>query len=89
MQGIYQVDPYLLQYRTKITGSIEDNGRTGILFEETIFYPEGGGQPSDRGTLVCDTHRSSHEVLHVEQRPEGIVHWIAGTVQPFIGAVCY
>lgn len=86
MQGIYQVDPYLLQYRTKITGSIEDNGRTGILFEETIFYPEGGGQPSDRGTLVCDIHRSSHEVLHVEQRPEGIVHWIAGTVQPFIGA---
>ncbi|MCL5781251.1 MAG: hypothetical protein M1119_10235 [Firmicutes bacterium] len=22
----------------------------------------------------------------MEQRPEGIVHWIAGTVQPFIGA---
>lgn len=86
MQGIYQVDPYLFQYRTKVAGSIEEDGRTGILFEETIFYPEGGGQPSDRGTLVCDTRRSSHEVLHVEQRPQGIVHWIAGTVQPIIGA---
>ncbi|ABO50843.1 phage tail protein I [Desulforamulus reducens MI-1] len=86
MTGIYQVDPYLLQYRTNVKGFIEDQDKTGILFEETIFYPEGGGQPSDRGTLVCDARRTSHEVLHVEQRPEGIVHWIAGSLKPTIGA---
>lgn len=85
MQGLYQIDPYLLQYRTRVSGSIEEKGRTGIIFEETIFYPEGGGQPSDRGTLVCDAKRTSYEVMHVEQRPEGIVHWIAGEMTPVIG----
>ncbi|GAB6180268.1 serine-tRNA(Ala) deacylase AlaX [Desulfotomaculum defluvii] len=86
MSGIYQVDPYLLQYRTCVKGFIEEGGKTGILFEETIFYPEGGGQPSDRGTLVCESRRTSHEVLQVEQRLEGIVHWIAGEIKPVLGA---
>lgn len=86
MKGLYQVDPYLLQYRSIIKGSLEYEGKTGIIFEETIFYPESGGQPSDRGTLVCDIRRTSHEVLHVEERPEGIVHWIAGEVKPIVGA---
>ncbi|MEG6521448.1 alanyl-tRNA editing protein [Desulfotomaculum sp. 1211_IL3151] len=86
MTGIYQVDPYLLQYRTCVKGFIEEEGKTGILFEETIFYPEGGGQPSDRGNLVCVARRTSHEVIYVEQRPEGIVHWIAGDIIPVVGA---
>lgn len=86
MKGLYQVDPYLLQYHSIIKGSLEEEGRTGIIFEDTIFYPESGGQPSDQGTLVCDVRRTSHEVLHVEERPEGIVHWIAGEVKPIIGA---
>lgn len=86
LTGIYQVDPYLLQYRTCVKGFIEEAGKTGILFEDTIFYPEGGGQPSDRGTLVCDVRRTSHEVIYVEQRPGGIVHWIAGEITPVLGA---
>jgi len=84
LQGIYQVDPYLLQYRSKVVGHVSDNGKVGVLIEDNIFYPEGGGQPSDRGTLVCA--RRSYEVVHVEQRPEGIVHWLAGTDAPSAGA---
>ncbi|WP_072912190.1 alanyl-tRNA editing protein [Desulforamulus aeronauticus] len=87
MQGIYQQDPYLLQYRSLVTGSVSENGRNGIFLENTIFYPEGGGQPADSGTLVCA--RRSYEVLHVEERADGIVHWLAGTAAPEIGTTVF
>lgn len=83
MKGIYQQDPYLLQYRSQVTGSVSENGKNGIITADTIFYPEGGGQPADCGTLVCA--RRSYEVLHVEERSEGIVHWLAGLDMPKIG----
>lgn len=83
MPEIYKQDPYLLQYRSQVIGCICENGKNGILTADTIFYPEGGGQPADRGTLVCA--RRSYEVIHVEERAEGIVHWLAGTDRPKIG----
>ncbi|ABO49194.1 hypothetical protein Dred_0655 [Desulforamulus reducens MI-1] len=86
MKEHYQVDPYLLQIRTRVKGFIEGQGKIGLIFEETIFSPTTDGNPSDRGTLVCETLRATYEVLLVEQRPEGIVHWIAGTPKPTIGA---
>ncbi|AEF94566.1 Threonyl/alanyl tRNA synthetase SAD [Desulfotomaculum nigrificans CO-1-SRB] len=83
MPGIYD-DPYIFQFRSNVIGSIKENGKMGVLLENTIFYPEGGGQPSDRGTMV--SARRCYEVVHVEQRPEGIVHWLAGTSVPENGA---
>jgi Ser-tRNA(Ala) deacylase AlaX len=43
-----------------------------IVLNQTIFYPQGGGQPSDLGTIHCDPHVinvnfvgfSEGEVLH-------------------------
>ncbi|GAB6157953.1 DHHA1 domain-containing protein [Desulfotomaculum varum] len=84
MSKLYQVDPYLLQYRSEISGHMEKNGRVGVLIKDNIFYPAGGGQPADRGTLVCARH--SYEVVDVEQTPEGIVHWLAGADAPAVGA---
>ncbi|MDO7788466.1 alanyl-tRNA editing protein [Desulforamulus aquiferis] len=83
LRGLYQDDPYLLQFRSKVTGSIAEEEKTGILIENTVFYPEGGGQPSDQGNLVCA--RRSYEVLHVEERNGQIIHWIAGTAMPSLG----
>ncbi len=83
MKEMYHEDPYLLQFNSNVTGIISEKGRVGVLTENTVFYPEGGGQPADRGTLVCA--RRTYEVVQVEQRPEGIVHWIAGLAGPSKG----
>src|SRR5205823_9653973 len=56
------------------------------LLDRTAFYPEGGGQPGDRGTLgsaqVLDVQESEGNVLHLLDRPlepgtevEGRVDW--------------
>lgn len=39
-----------------------------VVLEETYFYPEGGGQPPDRGTLA------GLPVEDVQERSDGIVH---------------
>ena len=44
----YLENPYLREWRTRVL-SIEGKS---IVLEESIFYPEGGGQPADRGILV-------------------------------------
>jgi alanyl-tRNA synthetase len=46
-----------------------------VLFSTTIFYPEGGGQPGDRGTVtigghsfeIIDTHKKHNNVIHKGQ----------------------
>jgi alanyl-tRNA synthetase len=45
------------------------NGNIQILLDKTIFYPEGGGQPSDRGTIngvpLLDVREKDGEILHL------------------------
>jgi len=47
-----------------------------ILLDKTIFYPEGGGQPSDRGTIngaqVIDVIEEEGEILHLAKNDESI-----------------
>lgn len=47
MEALYQSDPYLRTAQLIITGAHDD----GVLIERSHFYPLGGGQPGDRGTL--------------------------------------
>ena len=45
---------------------------TAVVLEETYFYPEGGGQPADRGTIdgipVVDVQTRDGEVVHTLDR---------------------
>jgi alanyl-tRNA synthetase len=47
----------------------QGNGNTQVLLDKTIFYPEGGGQPSDRGTIngvpLLDVREKDGEILHL------------------------
>jgi alanyl-tRNA synthetase len=66
----YWDDPYMFTFDAKIREIIPGETRVGILFDETYFYPEGGGQPSDRGTIM------SYPVLDVQETEERIIHYL-------------
>lgn len=52
-EKLFYKDPYLREATAKVE-KVEPagNGRVKVLLDRTIFYPEGGGQPSDRGGII-------------------------------------
>jgi alanyl-tRNA synthetase len=71
---LYYEDCYRMMFRAKI---LRASGNW-IVLDRTAFYPEGGGQPSDRGTLkigrkecrVTDVRKVGGVILHrTEKRP--------------------
>ncbi|MFH1106262.1 MAG: alanine--tRNA ligase-related protein [Candidatus Micrarchaeota archaeon] len=53
-----------------------DGGKTAIVLDRTIFYPQGGGQPFDTGEIALSDGTAAFEVLEVRMREGGIVHHI-------------
>ena len=51
-----------------------DDGKVAVFLEKTIFYPEGGGQPGDRGTIngvhLLDVKEKDGEILHLITAPD-------------------
>lgn len=48
---IYYQDAYKKELSCKVI-SFEEKGKLrNVILDQTIFYPEGGGQPSDKGYL--------------------------------------
>jgi alanyl-tRNA synthetase len=64
-------EPYTRQFET----TVEAVDGTSVVLEETYFYPEGGGQPADRGYVdgveVIDVQTVDGDVVHeLATRPE-------------------
>jgi alanyl-tRNA synthetase len=56
---------------TTFTSTVDRIDTTDVVLTQTYFYPEGGGQPADRGTL------GGVEVVDVQHRNGDIVHELA------------
>jgi misacylated tRNA(Ala) deacylase len=74
---LYQTDSYLKEFTAKVVGIDEE--QHGVLLDQTAFYPGGGGQPNDIGTLV--TLDNTYIVTKVAR---GNVHVIDGDL-PAVG----
>lgn len=48
---VYLEDFTLLEGKATVLDISQDNGRTMIILDQTIFYPQGGGQPYDKGII--------------------------------------
>ncbi len=53
-EQLYLSDPYRKSISATVIGLTEEGG---IMLDRTIFYPRGGGQPGDSGTLDWDGGR--------------------------------
>jgi alanyl-tRNA synthetase len=68
-ERLYWNDAYLRQFEARVVSVTEVTGRPAVTLDATAFYPEGGGQPADRGTLggvpVIDVQERAGEIYHV------------------------
>ena len=85
-EKLYYQDPYLTTFTAMVLTC--EPAKTGFLvtLDRTAFYPEGGGQPADHGTLgaaaVTDVHEKDGVIFHTCDAPvetgaavEGSIDW--------------
>jgi Ser-tRNA(Ala) deacylase AlaX len=72
----YEREPYRATLDTAILQVRDDAGRAYAVLDDTILFPEGGGQPPDHGFL------NDVEVVDVQKRGGEIRHYVAAPVAP-------
>lgn len=70
---IYSTDAYARTMAATVVRTDVDDGR--VLLDRTVFYPGGGGQPHDTGTLSIGDDRLA--VVRVTADADGVWHWLA------------
>lgn len=70
---LYYEDVYKKEFEATVLECREAKKGYQVLLDESAFYPEGGGQPSDFGTLgearVSEVYEKDGELLHYTDRP--------------------
>lgn len=80
-ERLYYTDSHLTQFEARVTAVTESvSGWCAVMLDRTAFYPTGGGQPSDTGTL-----NSTPVVECIEQENGEVLHIIQGRA-PQVGS---
>lgn len=70
---LYYNDAYIQQFDATVTEAGEQDGRAYVVLSNTAFYPTGGGQPHDIGTLngvaVTDVEKVGDDIRHYVSAP--------------------
>ena len=81
---LYDQDSMTLDFTATVTGCWEKEGQYIITLDQTAFFPEGGGQGADHGTLggvkVIDCHEHGGEVEHTVDAPLEVGAVVEGLV---------
>lgn len=73
-ERLYYTDSHLTEFDALVTEAVKTaDHRTAIVLDRTAFYPTGGGQPTDTGTL-----NEWRVVECVEDEARGVLHIIEG-----------
>src|SRR5687767_2210476 len=80
-ERLYYNDSHLIEFEARVIDQTERvSGWTAITLDRTAFYPTGGGQPSDTGTIG-----GVRVVECIDDEENGILHVIQGRA-PAVGS---
>lgn len=75
IERLYEQDPFLTCFDAVVESCVQGKKGYDIILNQTAFYPEGGGQPYDTGTL------GGVRVLEVHSREGRVVHTCDGALE--------
>jgi misacylated tRNA(Ala) deacylase len=71
---LYQTDSYLREFEAAITSVLM--AERAVVLDRTAYYPGGGGQPCDFGTLTVEG--LTYPVNKVKKQGEDVLHFLGG-----------
>ena len=81
---LYYADSHLKEFSATVTGCTETKGGWAVTVDATAFYPTGGGQNCDLGTLgganVLDVKEQAEEIIHLCDAPLQIGSTVKGAI---------
>lgn len=72
---LYQTDAYLQEFDATLTSVLED--QRAVILDRSAFYPGGGGQPCDFGSLTISG--VTYSVEKVKKQGEDVLHFLGGS----------
>lgn len=73
MERLYEANSFLTSFDAVVESCVQGKKGYDIILNQTAFYPEGGGQPYDTGTLggvrVLEVHNRDGRVVHTCDGP--------------------
>src|SRR5688572_21587695 len=73
-ERLYYADSHVIEFEARVVDVTERvSGWTAVLLNRTAFYPTGGGQPSDTGTLD-----GLRVVECIDDGDRGVLHVVQG-----------
>ena len=74
---LYYIDHYMKEFDAEVIWVSKINDEYGVILNQTAFYPEGGGQPGDKGYLsannkeiiVKNTVKKGEAIIHLTDEP--------------------
>lgn len=66
------------EFEAEVLGVVEKDSKNTLVFDKTVFYPEGGGQPSDVGTISVDG--AVVNINYAEKVNNVVLHHVDGDV---------
>ena len=83
-EKLFYQDAFLQEFTGRVLECREEKGQWIAVLDRTAFYPEGGGQPADHGTLggvrVFDVREKNGEILHFCDGPLGAGEAVCGRI---------
>lgn len=77
-------DSYLKTFEAHVTAV--DTEESAVVLDQTAFYPGGGGQPSDTGSLTIEG--VIYPVRKVQRQGGVVLHVLEGEQLPPVGVAC-